>query len=329
MTVLSKYERLECPGLWHPAPDAQRRNVFVSLGEATLIIRDATDTAVAHWSLPAIERINPGKAPALYRPGPDADELLELDDEMMIDAIRTVRRAVAKTRPRKGRVRRAVLLGILLFVAILGIWWLPGALVRHTAQVLPETVRQEVGQRLLQKLTPFTGTPCSASGGIKALAVLQDRVLGATPWNIVVVPDGPVLSGNLPGGMLILRRDLIEIADGPEAAAGALLTESARSLARDPLLGLLESVGPAATLRLLTQGEISDANLEKAAARYLLQPPPQIPSASLAARFNEAGVPPGPYAARAGIVIPLAPHPYLTPLLRDGDWLRLSQICGG
>ncbi|MCA8884368.1 MAG: hypothetical protein KDA50_11585 [Rhodobacteraceae bacterium] len=329
MTVLTKYERLECPGLWHPAPDAQRQNVFVSLGEATLIIRDSTDTALAHWSLPAIERVNPGKVPALYRPGPDAEELLELEDDMMIDAIRTVRRAVAKAQPKRGRVRRAVFLGTAVAVALLGALWLPGALVRHTAQVLPETVRQEVGQRLLRKLAPYTGTPCGASNGIDALAQLQDRVLGPAPWNVVVVPDGPVLSAGLPGGMLLLRKDLIEGADGPEAAAGALLTEAARSLEQDPLLGLLETVGPGATLRLLTQGEIADDNLDRAAKGYLLHPPAEMSSASLAARFSEAGVPPGPYAARAGVVIPLAPQPYLTPLLPDAIWLRLSQICSG
>ena len=101
MTALTEYDRLEASGIWRPAPYIQRRDVLVSLGEATLSILDQREQALAHWSLPAVERMNPGQMPALYAPGIDASEQLELDDETMIKAIEKVRSVVARHRPHR------------------------------------------------------------------------------------------------------------------------------------------------------------------------------------------------------------------------------------
>src|SRR5690606_10694329 len=90
MTALTKYQKLECTGLWRDAPDAQRREVVVNFGEASLTMSDPrSELALSHWSLPAVERMNPGEMPALYAPGPEADETLELDDPDMIAALET------------------------------------------------------------------------------------------------------------------------------------------------------------------------------------------------------------------------------------------------
>ena len=44
MTALSKYDRLEASGLWRPTPQDQRREVVVSIGDATLVISDMNDS---------------------------------------------------------------------------------------------------------------------------------------------------------------------------------------------------------------------------------------------------------------------------------------------
>ena len=72
MTALNEYDRLETTGLWRESPQAQRRDVHVSFGEASLIIRDRNDTALTHWSLSAVSRGNPGQRPALFHPGDDS-----------------------------------------------------------------------------------------------------------------------------------------------------------------------------------------------------------------------------------------------------------------
>ena len=68
MTALERYERLESDGLWRPAPGAQRRDVTVSFGNATLVLTDRAGRPLAHWSMPALERLDGGEGPALYAP---------------------------------------------------------------------------------------------------------------------------------------------------------------------------------------------------------------------------------------------------------------------
>ena len=50
MTALTEYQRLETSGIWRGAPDEQRRDVTVSLGDATVVIYDGAGRALAHWS---------------------------------------------------------------------------------------------------------------------------------------------------------------------------------------------------------------------------------------------------------------------------------------
>ena len=70
MTALAKYQRLECTGLWRPTAAAQMREVVVGLGSTTLVLADPkTAMALAHWSLPSLERLNPGEMPAIFAPG--------------------------------------------------------------------------------------------------------------------------------------------------------------------------------------------------------------------------------------------------------------------
>ncbi|MEC7963138.1 MAG: hypothetical protein VX201_07695, partial [Pseudomonadota bacterium] len=88
-TALRKYQRLEATALWRPTPEEQRREVIVSIGDATLVITDMQDRALTHWSLPALQRANPGSWPALYHPDGDSGETLELaeGEEEMVAAI--------------------------------------------------------------------------------------------------------------------------------------------------------------------------------------------------------------------------------------------------
>ena len=88
MTALKQYDRLEATGLWRPAPQEQRREVVLTFGDATLVISDNAMRPLTHWSLAAINRSNPDERPAVFLPGPDAAETLEIDDQVMIEAIR-------------------------------------------------------------------------------------------------------------------------------------------------------------------------------------------------------------------------------------------------
>ncbi len=272
----------------------------MALGEATLVIKDANDTALAHWSLPAVDRVNPGARPALYRPGPDAAEELEIDDELMNEAIRTVRRALSRAGPHPGRLRLAIFAASLAAAAGLAVLWLPGALARHTAAVLPASTRAELGGTLLAALEPFAGQPCGDAAGNRALRSLTTQALGPG-WRAVVLPGGPAASAHLPGQIVLLHRAEVEAASGPAPLAALLAAEAQAARASDPMLPVLAAAGPPGALALLTRGSLPQGAIDRYAAEVLVAAAASAP----------------PRAIEAAPAVTLA----------DGDWLRLRQIC--
>ena len=336
MTALKKYERLESSGLWRADGTAQRRDVVVSLGEATLTISDATDTALAHWSLPAIERRNPGQRPAVFTPGADSDEELELEDDALIGALEKLHAVIEKRRPHKGRLRQVLGLGTLALVTAGAIFWLPGALVSYTVNVVPPAARTQLGARITTNIHRVAGRRCREPLGEQALARLGRNLLGEDAPRMEVLTDLPRPALHLPGQVVLLARSVIEQSDGPFVTAGFILAEDEYARLNDPLLALLESAGLFATLKLLTTGEMDDAVLERFAEETLVADHPPLPTDLLLARFEAAGQPASPYAyavdpsgetTLALIEADPVPMGMAQPPISDGDWVSLQGIC--
>jgi hypothetical protein len=338
MTALKKYQRLECQGLWRETPEAQRRDVIVSFGTATLIIADdRSETALTHWSLPAVERRNPGVMPAIYAPGLEAAETLEIDDRVMIEALETVHQAVEAQRPHPGRMRNVLLGGGLALVLALGVFWMPGALVTHTARVVPQAKRQEIGRDVLADVARITGTTCADTAAKRPLARLTAKLFGPNAVTVEVMRDSPVPVAHLPGGILLLDRHLIENRDGPDVAAGYLLAERARAQAEDPLVPLLRWAGVRATFKLLTTGQLPTPAIKGYGEALLARAPQRVPAMVLLEKFRVAGVPSTPYAraidpsgATTKDLIagdPFAGGATSKPLLSDNEWVTLQGIC--
>lgn len=338
MTALSEYDRLEAPGLWRADDEAQRLNVVISLGDATLTISDTHDRALAHWSLPAVRRKNPGESPALFAPSGHADETeeLELDDAAMIAAIEKVRRAIERARPRTGRLRLVLTLALLAGLATLSVTWLPGALKRQTLAVLPDVTRAAVGERLLDRVRRVAGTPCTSTLGSRALDRLGRRVLGQPGARLVVVTQGVAYAAHLPGRVILINRSLLEDQDEPDVAAGFILAENERARTEDPMLALLEHAGLLATVKLLTTGEIADSVLDSYAEAALTAAPVDIALDALVARFAAAKIRTSPFAyaldPSGEETLPLieadpVPLAQAEPLLPDADWVSLQGIC--
>ncbi len=338
MTALKKYLKLESPGLWRDAPHDQRRNVVVSFGEASLILSDPkTDLALSHWSLPAVERRNPGDSPAIFSPGADQSESLEIEDPDMIAALETVQATLATRRPRPGRLRGTLFAAFALAVLGLGLFWLPGAVIEHTAAVVPAAKRAEIGELALRDVIRLTGAPCAHPLGQKALAELSERLFGPANTPILLaVRDGALPAVHLPGDVIVLSQGLFDAQNGPQAAAGAALLEQARAQARDPLIPILHHVGLMATVRLLTTGDLPDGVLTGYAEKVLNAPPLALPPNTLLTSFVDAGVPSTPYALT---LLPSAPEatflqqndPFATAkapaLMQDEAWVSLQAIC--
>ncbi len=337
MVALKKYARIEASGLWRANAEAQRREVIVVLGDATLTIKTTNDEALAHWSIAAIQRANPGKSPARFYPDGDPTEELELreDENEMIEAIETLRRAVERARPRPGRLR---VLGFTLSTCAViagAVFWLPSALLDHTLSVVPEVGRKEVGRALFDRMQRVTGPACGTSAGASSLAALSRRLNAP---DLAVMRGGLETAVGLPGGKILLARQLVEDFEEPDVVAGYIVVEQARSQGRDPLREVLEFAGTLGTFQLLTTGKLDAATLDAYAEHKLKMPGADLPMSEILAGFDTSEVRSTPYAYARDVtgetVLPLIEgdpmrgRP-LYPLIPDADWLRLQAICNG
>ncbi len=340
MTVLQEYRRLEALGLWRERADDQRREVVVSLGDATLMMSAASGEAIGHWSLPAVERLNPGKIPALFAPAPDSEEELEIAEPEMIEAIERVRSAIARSRPRPGRLRVALTAGLIAAGGVIAIFWLPDALTRQTVSLLPEAKRIEIGEQLLGEMITIAGRPCGGQGGRTALLRLVTRTFGGDgpAPRVVLFPELIPDTTSLPGNFIVASAALVEDFETPEVFAGYLLAENLRGDLRDPVEVFLAEAGLNVTFRLLTTGEISSDAIHTHAARLLSRDTEMAPDDALIERFAAARISSEPYAfaldvSGESVLGLIEANPMrgqaAEPVLDDGDWVSLQEICSG
>lgn len=339
MTALKEYKRLEAIGLWRERAGDQRREVIVSLGEVSLVMSAASGSALGHWSLPAVERLNPGTVPALFAPAPDSEEELELSDPEMIAAIERIRSAVERTRPHPGRLRLYLVGGLMALTILLGVFWLPDALIRQTVSLLPSAKRLDIGHQMLSEIATIAGRPCGGEGGRAALTRLAARTYGPdAPPRIVVFPATIPDTLTLPGNIVIASAALAEDHETPEVMAGYLLAERTRSEARDPVEALLRDAGLGVTFRLLTTGDVAAGPIHDHAAALLSLDTVRAEDAPLLERFAEAGISSQPYAFARDVsgesVLGLIEADPMRgqraePVLTDSDWVSLQEICNG
>jgi hypothetical protein len=338
VTALTQYQRLEGTGIWHASAEEQRRDVILSLGDATLTITTIQGAPLSHWSLPALVRLNPGDDPPMYSPGGDSPEVLEVNDEDMISALEKVRKSVAKRTPKPGRVRWSLILAAIVITLLAGYIWLPQALIRQAAVVVPDAVRLNIGQALLAEITRFSGAPCTTTHGATALENLRVRLIPGWTGKIIIVPGGGRKAGHLPGGVIYLHRDLVEDFETPDVAAGYILSETTAALTNDPLHELLTHAGALEAGRLMVTGALSEATLEAEAEDQMLNQASPLPAGQLVPVFKAARLSTSPFARALDpsgeTTLPLIeadPYPLGTPeaLLSDTDFVALQAICGG
>lgn len=343
MTALSEYDRLESSGLWRAAPDAQnpeadpqRREVIVSFGNATIVLSDANDKPLAHWALPAIQRLNAGARPAIYSPNKETAETLEIADESMVNAIEKIRALIERQRPKPGRLRWWILGSFVAGAAALAVFWLPDALVRHTASVLPQVKRQEIGQSLMANIKRVSGQACSTTYGSRALNALAARLADGPPSQLVILPSGVRNATHLPGGFILLNHELVEDYEEPDVAAGYIIAEQLRAENLDPLIALLNAAGLRSTFTLLTTGKVSDAALTAYAEQLLTSPPAALQTQKLLQKFEAANTRSTPYAYGVDqtgetTIDLIEADPFAStpprPLLSDEQWINLQSIC--
>lgn len=345
MTALDRYQLLEGPALWAEGGGAQRRDVVVRFGKASLIILDGrSEKVLSHWSLAAVRRANPGATPARYVPVDSAaersDETLDIEDPLLIDAIGAVLAALHVPRQSWLRGRRLAGLAAGLCLLAAGALALPEVLARHTAAVVPMAKRAEIGRMVLDDAQATSGMRfCTRAGAGAALDRLRHAVF-ARPRTLIIFADAAPETPDtlhLPGDMVLVNEALLARLYAPEALAGYLMAEAERSTVQDPLQPVLRHVGVRATLRLLTQGWLGPDQIRGYGTAWRVAPPQVVDAQAMQARFDRAGIDPGewiaslPEAQRArfqqALVVPPSLRP--EPVLSDSDWLRIQNLCEG
>lgn len=333
LTVLAEYQRLEAEGVWRPAPDAQRRGVIVSIGDATITIAAPNGTALTHWSLPAMRRLNPGEPRAVYAPGEDTPETLEVSDAEMVAALDRVLGAIGRGPARSRWAMRLATLSVSGGVAALAVFWLPGAITAYTASLVPAEARAQIGASLLEETRRVTGASCRSPGGDLALARLTERLFPEAGTRLVVLPSTLKGTAHLPGGIMLVSNTLVEDYETPDVLAGHLIAEAARREARDPMARLLAAVPFRASLALLSTGRLRESDLERMAEWVVAAPPEPVEAEALVEPMAAAGIAPEAYARAVDIsgettgpLLRVVPEE-VRPVLEDTDWIALQRIC--
>ena len=332
MTALKEFDRLESIGLWKEGDLAQRREVIVSFGDATLVISDKNENALSHWSLAAVRRIGKGR-PARYSPDLNGEENIEIDDDTMITAIERIRSGLRRGKPRTGLLRWSLTGMIVACIAGLALFWLPNAMVTYASRVLPDAKVHELGMLTLKTVHGLSGSPCETRAGQSSLAQLHERLIGSDSGKIYIVDIGARNSAHLPGNIILINRDLVENYSGPEVAAGFVLMEKANAEYKPARQAFFETAGALNTMRFLLTGEIRQASINAFVETQVTKDQAPAPSPELLSLFELANMSSKPFAN----VTKLAPdHPLVTdgpiserttPLLADQDWLALQSIC--
>ena len=333
MTVLKEYQRLEAEGVWRATPDAQRRDVIVSIGKATITISAPNGTALTHWSLPAMVQMNPGETPPVFAPGIDAVETLEMLDPEMLDAIDRVMSAIQRKSVRKGQAGRLGRWAALAAIAAGLIYWLPGAVTAYTASLVPPEMRAQIGAELLSETERVAGAPCQTPGGDRALAALAERVFPDRPIALKVLPTTLTGTAQLPGGTMLISHTLVEDYETPDVVAGHLLAEELRAPKSDPMARLLEASPFRAALALLSTGHLRKIDLQRMAEWLVVRPGDPVPHDQLLAVMNAREIDAKPFAyaldvsgdSTATLIAGAREDP--KPVLGDTDWIALQTIC--
>ena len=244
------------------------------------------------------------------------------------------------------------------------LWWLDIGPARGLANAMPDGVRDRLGQQVIASMTRSYRV-CNAPAGVAALDTLGQRLsaaAGSTAKFKIIVVNWKLLNAfAAPGEQIVLTRELVENARGPDEVAGVLAHEMGHGLERHPETALVRVVGVSAALEFMMGGSVSTiANIGLLLAQLNYTRAAELEADGHSLRIlKNAGISNGgigdffkrvakiegsstvgktiggydilrthPQSAeRAKRALDQPPYP-ATPALTDADWQALRTICG-
>ncbi|MEM1266151.1 MAG: hypothetical protein AAGI50_09060 [Pseudomonadota bacterium] len=317
MTALDRYVRLEAVGQWRVPGASETKEVLVSFGEASLVLSDFEEAPLTHWALAGLRTLERTGTRVRYAPPGTLDEVLEIEDAEMNEAIAVVRGMVTAPAPRRRRISiwPVALLPLTLAIAV-SLLVLTGHLRDRAAALMPPERAALIGGRLLEGMEP-----CTHPLGTRALRRVSTRVAG--PMAVYVVRRGASVA-RLPGDILIVPEPVVAESASPEVLAGWLAEGAARPSDETVLAQHIQDLPHLGVMRFLLTGELAEGAEDKMRLRLEAPaPPPDV--AAVSARLQEAGIAPGPF--RQALGEPLPAQSGAAPLLDDQAWIALKSIC--
>ena len=341
VTALNQYDQLESLELWREAPDAQRREVVVSLGRTALLVKDFNDNVLAHWDLYAINRLNPNRFPAVYSPGAIESETIEIIDPHMIEAINVFHSASHNPVkvPRIGqKLMFLCVVAVIATGAYLGMTLLPNALEEQAIQVTPKFRIQAIDETLLAEIATISGPECDLQATTDVLARLMNAIALDDSVKVSFVELGERRSVHLPGGQILLDYSLLDPDGDPELAASFILMEFAAGRDRHLFRDLIRFAGTWHTMAFLLGRDIPAGVLEDFVPLVLAQEPSPQSLEHLLALFSNAMLSSYPLAEAIGLESPLgealaeaeetgAQGSGNGPIVDMADWDSLRKSC--
>lgn len=325
MTALEQYIRLETEALWHEKAGSEPRQVIVSFGNASLVITNISDAALAHWTLAATRIVGREGDTVIYAPDANRSETLRISDTSFVDAIEAVSASTtAVVEPKRWKLKTAVslvavaLVAVLLFVPQKISGWAAG----HVSPEQLVLVTDEILDRASIKY-------CNEPRAVEALNELQAMMLrpqDAPIYMTDIQAEGIV---RLPDGRALIDISVLKRAGSADGFAGWLVLAVNMPDTQDGLDELIRNSDTGWALRFAFSGEVSDQEYQQMAEYSLHNATLPNPDAVAAAldRLENAGIDTSSF--RKSINLPLEPEigPF-RPVLGDQDWLALQTICG-
>ena len=339
MSVKDNFVRLESLGRWYRTPRDAGRDVVVHLGDTSVTLISKNDVALAHWSIGGIRRLEVRGRPPRYGPDGGGPEFVEISDKTMVEALdrelSSAREPIKRTRRPIGRwIAAAAALAAVAAAA----HSFPDWSSRLAASFFPPSDRAEIGEQIAGYVAAEFGGSCESRQAAAPLRKLSGRLFPGERGGIRVISGLGVPSAHLPGGLVLVDRDLVIQQDSPEVLAGHVLMERTLMALNDPLARLIREAGTGAMFGVMFRRRIPDTEMRIHAASVPYRPRAPFPEDELLDRFREAGFPSTPFALSLqgadGLSEAIAAGDPLeggiySPLLTDGEWLGLQAACGG
>ena len=149
-------------------------------------------------------------------------------------------------------ITAAIAGGLALLLTLSG--WSPS---QSIAKMLPMSWRDRLGDAAISSMAEDRRR-CTNSVGVAALARMADRLSnaagGANQFRIVVVDWDMLNAFAVPGDKIIMTRELIEKAAGPDEVAGVLAHEMGHGIELHPETGIIRAIGMSAAVELMMGG---------------------------------------------------------------------------